>query len=302
MDGHNRTVLHSIHIIWPNGLTVDYVTKSLYWADAKLRIIESSFYDGSNRRPVLLESVRHSFAITLFENKLYWSEWETRSIFSTDKGVGRHVQQLNDNVTEIETNLFRPMDLRIVHPLRQQRTPNPCAQDNGGCQFLCLLSAFAPEGYSCACPTGIQLDSDGKNCKRKLFVCVMILYQCIKFVAKHKIHFFTKIIGFSLFLLPAALNSFILFAHRTDIRRFSLDTDVPADVILPLVNMSSSMALDWDDRTDQLFWTDIFLDTISVSRLDVSACVVTLIEIQLNTCKLLVIMPRCACASEVYTV
>ena len=55
---------------------------------------------------------------------------------------------------------------------------------------------------------------------------------------------------------------------------------MPADVILPLVNMSSSMALDWDDRTDQLFWTDIFLDTISVSRLDVSACVFTMIEIQ----------------------
>ena len=177
MDGHNRTVLHSVHIVWPNGLTVDYITKSLYWADAKLRIIESSFYDGSNRRPVLLESVRHSFAITLFENKLFWSEWETRSIFSTNKGVGHRVQQIKHNVTEIETNLFRPMDLRVVHPLRQRSTPNPCAHGNGGCEFLCLLSAFAPEGYSCACPTGIELDSDGKNCKRELFVCVMILYQ-----------------------------------------------------------------------------------------------------------------------------
>ena len=43
------------------------------------------------------------------------------------------------------------------------------------------------------------------------------------------------------------------------------------DILLPLVNMSSSMGLDWDDQTDQLFWTDIFLDSISVSKIDVSA-------------------------------
>ncbi len=170
MDGHNRTVLHSIHLVWPNALTADYITKSLYWADAKLKVIESSFYDGSQRRPVLLQGVRHAFAITLFENMLYWSEWETRSIFSTNKGVGRYINKLEhttENVTQVKTDLFRPMDLHVVHPLRQQTASNPCSVDNGGCEYLCLLSAVAPEGFSCVCPTGVQLASNGKNCKRK---------------------------------------------------------------------------------------------------------------------------------------
>ncbi len=176
MDGHNRTVLHSVHVVWPNALTADYITKALYWADAKLQVIESCFYDGSYRRPVLLEGVRHAFAITLFESKLYWSEWETRSIFSTDKGVGRGVQQIGStaNVTEVETNLFRPMDLHVIHPLRQRRAPNPCAEGNGGCEYLCLLSAVAPEGFSCICPTGVQLASNGKNCKRKSLVTILV--------------------------------------------------------------------------------------------------------------------------------
>ena len=45
--------LHSAHVIWPNALTIDYATHTLYWADAKLRVIESSGVDGSNRRPVM---------------------------------------------------------------------------------------------------------------------------------------------------------------------------------------------------------------------------------------------------------
>ena len=36
-----------------------------------------------------------------------------------------------------------------------------CPQNNGMCSDLCLLK---PRGYQCACPTGIVLKEDGKNC------------------------------------------------------------------------------------------------------------------------------------------
>ena len=42
--------------------------------------------------------------------------------------------------------------------------PNPCAEDNGGCSYLCLLSAVAADGYTCTCPHGLVLDAHGKNC------------------------------------------------------------------------------------------------------------------------------------------
>ena len=85
MDGKERTVLHSQHLAWPNGLTIDYTTHTLYWVDAKVLTIESSFIDGSNRRPIRTVGLRHPFALTMFENSLYWSDWQRKSIYATTK-------------------------------------------------------------------------------------------------------------------------------------------------------------------------------------------------------------------------
>ena len=38
---------------------------------------------------------------------------------------------------------------------------NECLDDNGGCQYTCLNT---PGSYHCSCPSGYQLDSDGKHC------------------------------------------------------------------------------------------------------------------------------------------
>lgn len=180
MDGENRTVLHSIHIKWPNALTIDLPTKTIYWADAKLHVIESSDYNGQNRRPVLTSGVLHPFGMTVFEDKLYWSDWNTLAIISTGKDVSRNLsevedgisaqeEQLTQNQTDVYSNLFYPMDLRVVHPVLQPayHGGNPCrsgANGNGDCTFLCLLSAEKSRGYSCACPTGTELSSNGRDC------------------------------------------------------------------------------------------------------------------------------------------
>ena len=85
MDGKDRVTLHSHHIFWPNAFTIDYATHTLYWAYAKLLTLESSFIDGSNRRPIRTAGLRHPFAMTMFEDKLYWTDWQTKSIYSTTK-------------------------------------------------------------------------------------------------------------------------------------------------------------------------------------------------------------------------
>ena len=114
MDGSGRTLLHDKRLFWPNALTIDYPTQSLYWGDAKLHVIETCLFDGSNRRMILLgpDSVHHPFAISVFEDMLYWTDWDTKAILSTQKGVGK-------NVTELYGNLFHPMDLHVVHSARQ---------------------------------------------------------------------------------------------------------------------------------------------------------------------------------------
>ena len=64
------------------------------------------------------------------------------------------------------------------------------------------------------------------------------------------------------------LSSFLLFSRRTDIRRISFDTPERADVVIPVSDLKSAVALDWDDTKDYIYWTDVTKDTISRARWD----------------------------------
>lgn len=60
MDGKWRTVIISSKIYWPNGLSIDYPNKLLYFADAYLDYIDFCDYNGNNRRQVVASDlVRH---------------------------------------------------------------------------------------------------------------------------------------------------------------------------------------------------------------------------------------------------
>ena len=48
-----------------------------------------------------------------------------------------------------------------------------CAITNAGCSHLCLLK---PGGYSCACPTGLKLNTDKKTCNDCEFVFIYLFY------------------------------------------------------------------------------------------------------------------------------
>ena len=182
MDGRGRILLHSTHITWPNALTIDLPTQTIYWADAKLHVIESSDYNGRNRRPVLTSSVHHPFGMSVFEDKLYWSDWSSQAIVSVSKDVPRNlilveggmspVDPLMQNLTSVYTNHFSPMDLRVVHPVLQPSYPggNPCSRGgvrNGDCNSLCLLSAHEAQEFSCACPTRYEVSLNGLDCLSK---------------------------------------------------------------------------------------------------------------------------------------
>lgn len=85
MDGTEATALVTKDIKWPNGLTLDWPNKRLYWVDAKLKKIESVDLNGNNRKLVLYKAARHPYSIAVFENNIYWSDWDSRSIQTCDK-------------------------------------------------------------------------------------------------------------------------------------------------------------------------------------------------------------------------
>jgi len=65
LDGSDRVTLVNTSIGWPNGLAIDRSQRKLYWADAKLDLIEYMNLDGSDRRILLSENLPHVFGFTL---------------------------------------------------------------------------------------------------------------------------------------------------------------------------------------------------------------------------------------------
>ncbi|XP_043938468.1 low-density lipoprotein receptor-related protein 4 isoform X2 [Protopterus annectens] len=220
MDGSNRRIIANTSLFWPNGLTIDYAGHKMYWVDAKHHVIERADLDGQNRRAVISQGLPHPFAITVFEDSLYWTDWHTKSINSANKFTGK-------NQEIIRNKLHFPMDIHTLHPQRQPAGRNRCGKNNGGCSHLCLPSF---KNYTCSCPTGFKKIDD---------------YTCSE-----------------------SLDKFLLFARRTDIRRISFDTDDRSDDVIPLADVRSAVALDWDSKEESIYWTDVTTDSINRARWD----------------------------------
>lgn len=59
-----------------------------------------------------MKDIPHIFAMSLFEEYIYWTDWETKSINRAHKTLGT-------NKTVLISTLHRPMDIHIYHPYRQ---------------------------------------------------------------------------------------------------------------------------------------------------------------------------------------
>ena len=74
MDGTERTVVHSTGLVWPNGITLDLSTQTLYWIDGgrSTERIESSNTDGSSRTVIADSIIYQPFGITVFREMIYF--------------------------------------------------------------------------------------------------------------------------------------------------------------------------------------------------------------------------------------
>ncbi|KAJ8249123.1 hypothetical protein GJAV_G00231420 [Gymnothorax javanicus] len=236
MDGSNRKIIVETDIYWPNGLTIDLEEQKLYWADAKLSFIHRANLDGSSRETVVEGTLTHPFALTLSGETLYWTDWQTRSIHACNKQTG-------DKRREILNGIYSPMDIQVLGAERQPIMKTPCSEGNGGCSHLCLLSPVEPF-YSCACPTGVRLQEDGKNCR------------------------------------PGA-EEVLLLARRTDLRRISLDLPDFTDIVLQVDDIRHAIAIDYDPVEGYVYWTDDEVKAIRRARIDGSDAQ-TLVTTEIN--------------------
>ena len=112
LDGSNRIILHNTNLVWPNAMTMDYETQTLYWMD--VRRLESSNADGSNRMLLSTLHIYHPFSMVFYNNSLFWSDWLVKEVRSAE------ISQLN-TVYIVMTNLTHvPMGITVVTTERQK--------------------------------------------------------------------------------------------------------------------------------------------------------------------------------------
>lgn len=137
MDGSNftRILTYQNDIAWPNALTIDYLSERIFWADAHLDYIASADLEGRHRHIVLSgDKVPHVFAITLFEDYIYWTDWNMKAIFRANKFTGEGFclylvlsicfMSLICKQSGYETNMY----LQAVKPVTSQTLPRRCLE------------------------------------------------------------------------------------------------------------------------------------------------------------------------------
>lgn len=155
-----------------NGLTLDHVSRRLYWADLFTPAIDSFDLVTKKRKPIITQKIGYPFSITQHQEYIYWADWNSGDIERADKITG-------GNRTKIHDKLASVTDLLLCHKSRQPGW-NTCANNNGNCSDLCIaLPGSENEGLSkshiCACPTHYTLAPDGRTCTGELKIIYFLL-------------------------------------------------------------------------------------------------------------------------------
>uniref|UniRef100_A0A3B3E196 Low-density lipoprotein receptor-related protein 2 n=1 Tax=Oryzias melastigma TaxID=30732 RepID=A0A3B3E196_ORYME len=142
MDGSNISAIITTKLEWPNALTIDYTTNKIFFADAHLNFLFADM-DGQNRHRAIAGALPHVFAVSLFEDWVYWTDWNTHTVEKAHKYTG-------EQRTIMGNNTHRPYDIHVYHPYRQPKE-NPCSSHYLTCSHLCLIAAGGQRA-TCECP------------------------------------------------------------------------------------------------------------------------------------------------------
>lgn len=264
MDGTNRMVLTDVNALRVHALTIDYTLRTLYWADAYLDYIGSMSYDGENRRQIVgRPHIAQPFAITVFNNHLFFTDWIRHAVVKVDKFTGKQN-------TMLLKDLIKPMDIKVYHKTCQPTTVNPCV--NCGCQQICLISA--QQTCTCKCEIGFQLDSNNKSCvKINDFLLYTQPHNILGTPLTSKISS-SPMLSIEGIDSPPAVDfdyaeGFIYYnsiKRPGSINRVSLKGNTNPQLVIQTYSSFRGIAVDWLGRN--IYWADTSLQEISVSNLN----------------------------------
>ncbi|XP_006811544.1 low-density lipoprotein receptor-related protein 4-like [Saccoglossus kowalevskii] len=173
LDGTQRSIIATSNVTWPNGITIDYHGNKVIWCDAKHNTIEEANLDGSERRIVTDFEITHPFAITQFNQHIWYTDWARPEnvIFRVDQSTGLSRVRLQGSMSQ-------PSGLQIIHPTVKKPTNiadiNLCSILNGRCDHLCYHDSI--NKAICACRQGYRLQEDMRSCQ--IDECLAGIAEC----------------------------------------------------------------------------------------------------------------------------
>ena len=259
LDGSSRRVLISKGLDEPRDLSLDLKHGWMYWSDWGANPkIERSWMDGTHRESVITENITwpNGIALDVKEQKIYWCDAKTERIeMANVDGSERRillddtvphpfgltllgdyiywtdwwenvVQRANKINGEDRTILMAHLtDLMGVKAARTEPdlTLTNACSVNNG--GCAYLCLLTPKGARCHCPNGLEFSETGDKC-----------------------------------VVPEA---FILYTEKDVVGRVSLKPNNQNDFSLPIPGIIDASSLDFDSRTEMIYWSDIEEKTIS---------------------------------------
>ena len=169
--------------------------------------------------PTVLVSGSQPYALTMYKNSLFWTDWQLQTISRLD------LTQPADTLVVLHTGIDYIMDLLAFHNApRPPPSSRPCSGSPLTCAGLCVARADSEGGNltaACSCPSHYTLSADGVSCQG-----------------------------------PA---SFLLFSQKNKISRLLIDATSPGevpDIVLPIKKARSIQALDYNPWDKMIYWVD----------------------------------------------
>lgn len=145
MDGSKPEVLVDSLQAFATGLMIDSPNGRLYYVDKTIKVLVIST---KQVYTLFNEPFHHPYSISVFENTVYWSDWTSNTIQTTDK-IHSTAQKRNI-LLKLSTAII---GMHMYHPVLMNATSNPCSKNV--CSHLCFVTSNAT--HVCACPDGMEL-------------------------------------------------------------------------------------------------------------------------------------------------